>query len=62
MTVDRVPIAFSVNGQDVTVDAMPVARASAVLRDQLGLTGTKVGWTRATAAPAPFDRRRLRLP
>ena len=43
MTVDRVPLAFSVNGQDVTVDAVPVARASAVLRDQLGLTGTKVG-------------------
>ncbi len=32
-----------VNGRDVTVDAPPIRRLSEVLRDDLGLTGTKVG-------------------
>ncbi|MEW9834762.1 molybdopterin-dependent oxidoreductase [Mesorhizobium marinum] len=36
-------IAFDVNGAAVSVSAHPVARLSAVLRDELGLTGTKVG-------------------
>ena len=34
---------FSVNGRDVAVAAAPVTRLSSVLRDELGLTGTKVG-------------------
>lgn len=37
------PIAFRVNGADVAVEAPPMARLSSVLRDRLGLTGTKVG-------------------
>jgi aldehyde oxidoreductase len=32
-----------VNGREVTVDAPPIRRLSDVLRDDLGLTGTKVG-------------------
>ncbi|MBX3577565.1 MAG: molybdopterin-dependent oxidoreductase [Rhizobiaceae bacterium] len=36
-------IAFEVNGRAVAVSASPVSRLSAVLRDELGLTGTKVG-------------------
>ena len=34
---------FSVNGRDVAVAVAPVTRLSSVLRDELGLTGTKVG-------------------
>jgi aldehyde oxidoreductase len=34
---------FRVNGGDVTVAAEPIRRLSEVLRDDLGLTGTKVG-------------------
>ncbi len=36
-------ITFEVNGAPVSVSVHPVARLSAVLRDQLRLTGTKVG-------------------
>jgi CO/xanthine dehydrogenase Mo-binding subunit/aerobic-type carbon monoxide dehydrogenase small subunit (CoxS/CutS family) len=36
-------IAFSVNGTPSAVSVSPLARLSAVLRDELGLTGTKVG-------------------
>ena len=36
-------IGFVVNGRRVEVDAAPIERLSAVLRDDLGLTGTKVG-------------------
>jgi len=36
-------IAFSVNGRKVEVQASPATRLSRVLRDHLGLTGTKVG-------------------
>ena len=43
MSVAAQPLSFSVNGAPVTVEAAPVARLSAVLRDALGLTGTKVG-------------------
>ena len=35
--------AFSVNGRQVSVDADPMRRLSEVLREDLGLTGTKVG-------------------
>jgi aldehyde oxidoreductase len=37
------PIAFTVNGQAVRVEVEPRRRLSDVLRDDLGLTGTKVG-------------------
>jgi CO/xanthine dehydrogenase Mo-binding subunit/aerobic-type carbon monoxide dehydrogenase small subunit (CoxS/CutS family) len=36
-------IAFSVNGKQVTATVSPVERLSKVLRERLGLTGTKVG-------------------
>ncbi len=36
-------IDFQVNGRPVQVQAAPIKRLSAVLRDDLGLTGTKVG-------------------
>jgi len=36
-------IAFSVNGKSVNAAVSPVERLSKVLRDRLGLTGTKVG-------------------
>jgi aldehyde oxidoreductase len=36
-------ISLSVNGQQVSVTASPLARLSRTLREQLGLTGTKVG-------------------
>ena len=37
------PIAFTVNGRAVSVDAPPLRRLADALRDDLGLTGTKVG-------------------
>ena len=42
-TSTAAPIALRVNGRDVAVDAPPMRRLSEVLRDELGLTGTKVG-------------------
>ena len=36
-------IDLRVNGQAVTVDCPPVTRLADVLRDELGLTGTKIG-------------------
>ena len=36
-------IEFTVNGRKVEVEALPTTRLSRVLRDHLGLTGTKVG-------------------
>jgi aldehyde oxidoreductase len=36
-------IAFTVNGRKVSSRAAPIARLADVLRDELGLTGTKVG-------------------
>ncbi|RUM97048.1 2Fe-2S iron-sulfur cluster binding domain-containing protein [Pseudaminobacter arsenicus] len=39
----RGEIVFTVNGSAVTVSAAPVQRLSSVLRDELRLTGTKVG-------------------
>jgi aldehyde oxidoreductase len=36
-------IAFSVNGKEVTATVSPAERLSKVLRERLGLTGTKVG-------------------
>jgi len=43
MSFAPVPIAFELNGTPVSVTASPVARLSAVLRDDLGRSGTKVG-------------------
>jgi aldehyde oxidoreductase len=37
------PVAFEVNGAPVSVNVPPVRRLSSVLRDELHLTGTKVG-------------------
>ena len=36
-------IAFSVNGKNVTAAVSPTERLSKILRERLGLTGTKVG-------------------
>ena len=36
-------VALTVNGRTYSVAAAPAARLSAVLRDRLGLTGTKIG-------------------
>jgi aldehyde oxidoreductase len=43
MTVAPRDISISVNGRPVALSVSPVARLSSVLRDNLGLTGTKVG-------------------
>jgi aldehyde oxidoreductase len=43
MNAPSADIAFEVNGAPVCVSAHPVTRLSAVLRDHLRLTGTKVG-------------------
>ncbi|MBN9274587.1 MAG: (2Fe-2S)-binding protein, partial [Mesorhizobium sp.] len=43
MSDGRVDIAFHVNGAAVSLSLPPVRRLSAVLRDDLRLTGTKVG-------------------
>ena len=43
MRTDRAPISFAVNGTPVSVSVAPMRRLSSVLRDELGLTGTKVG-------------------
>jgi aldehyde oxidoreductase len=43
MTSRPDPITFTVNGSAVLVHAQPLRRLSSVLRDDLGLTGTKVG-------------------
>ena len=37
------PISFTLNGKATTVEAMPAARLSSLLRDVLGLVGTKIG-------------------
>ena len=41
--LERADIAFEVNGAAVSVSVPPLRRLSAVLRDELQLTGTKVG-------------------
>ncbi|MQX36781.1 molybdopterin-dependent oxidoreductase [Roseospira navarrensis] len=40
---DPVPVSFTVNGRAVSVPVEPMRRLTEVLREQLGLTGTKVG-------------------
>src|SRR5258708_33012160 len=40
---DAQSIVFRVNGRPVSVSSSPVQRLSRVLREELGLTGTKVG-------------------
>lgn len=41
--LERIDIAFEVNGSAVSVNVPPLRRLSLVLRDELRLTGTKVG-------------------
>ncbi|QPC89646.1 molybdopterin-dependent oxidoreductase [Mesorhizobium sp. INR15] len=41
--VERAGIAFTVNGAAISVNVPPLRRLSSVLRDELRLTGTKVG-------------------
>ena len=43
MTVARVPVRLSVNGEDYEVMALPYKTLLEVLREDLGLTGTKHG-------------------
>lgn len=43
MTIEAATITLTVNGTEQAVTVPPVARLSAVLRDEIGLTGTKVG-------------------
>ena len=43
VAVRTTTVSFRVNGSDVEVEAPPIRRLSEVLRDDLGLTGTKVG-------------------
>ncbi|KQZ15396.1 aldehyde oxidase [Mesorhizobium sp. Root554] len=43
MSIDGVDIEFAVNGTAVSVRTLPVRRLSALLRDDLRMTGTKVG-------------------
>jgi aldehyde oxidoreductase len=40
---DAGAIAFLLNGRETTTDALPAGRLTSVLRDDFGLTGTKVG-------------------
>jgi aerobic-type carbon monoxide dehydrogenase small subunit (CoxS/CutS family) len=40
---EEVPISFTVNGREVVVAAPPLRALADVLRDDLGLTGTKLG-------------------
>src|SRR4029450_8047242 len=46
-------LSFAVNGKSVTVEAPPVERLSRVLRDYLGLTGTKVGCDAGDCGASP---------
>lgn len=43
MTAGRLDLRFRVNGREVALSAPPLARLSDLLRERLGLTGTKVG-------------------
>lgn len=43
MSPDRAPISFIVNGAPVSLSVEPMRQLSSVLRDELGLTGTKIG-------------------
>ncbi len=43
MSMERATIGFTVNGAPVSVDVPPLRRLSSVLRDELHLTGTKIG-------------------
>ena len=43
MTGARIPLSFTVNGRRHELEAYPMARLLDVLRDDLGLTGTKEG-------------------
>jgi aldehyde oxidoreductase len=42
-TLEKQTIAFRVNGREVVIPSSPLQRLSRVLREEVGLTGTKVG-------------------
>jgi carbon-monoxide dehydrogenase small subunit/xanthine dehydrogenase YagT iron-sulfur-binding subunit len=46
----EVPLTLSVNGRDLTVHVDPATTLVEVLRDRLGLTGTKIGCDRGACA------------
>ena len=43
MTIGEASVGFAVNGRPVEARSPPLTRLSQVLREELGLTGTKVG-------------------
>ena len=43
MKSESAPISFEVNGAPASVSAAPMRRLSSILREELGLTGTKIG-------------------
>jgi aerobic carbon-monoxide dehydrogenase small subunit len=43
MSFDKYSVAFTVNGQDVTLDVSARTSLAEALRDELGLTGTHIG-------------------
>jgi xanthine dehydrogenase YagT iron-sulfur-binding subunit len=47
---DRVPLSLSVNGRDIRIAADPTMTLAEVLRDQLGMTGTKIGCDRGACS------------
>jgi aerobic-type carbon monoxide dehydrogenase small subunit (CoxS/CutS family) len=47
-------VQLTVNGQRVEVDAHPLERLLDVLRERLGLTGTKEAAGRGSVAPARY--------
>jgi hypothetical protein len=51
--MEAVPISFTVNNQNHTVTVDPRTPLLDVLREDLGLTGTKYGCGKANAPPAP---------
>ena len=42
-SAERITVSFTLNGKDQTVTVRPFDRLTRVLRDEIGLTGTKVG-------------------
>jgi xanthine dehydrogenase YagT iron-sulfur-binding subunit len=47
---ERVPLSLSVNGRDIRIAADPAMTLAEVLRDQLGMTGTKIGCDRGACS------------
>ena len=51
--MSAIGIEASINGETVHVNAPPTERLTALLRNRLGLTGTKSAAMPAIAGPAP---------